>query len=176
MGIAYTGWRWNDHAARMNFIRFSGELFIYYVLMALGLTIIFGLLDVINMSHGEFYALGAFVALALSSIGLPFWLLLLLVPLVMLPVGYIVERGLIPAGQQQKTVIAQVANAVFGSFQFGFLYVSFSTALILALAANTATMHCAAPSTTIKNHPSGWLKYCWLNHPCWRLPSWDYQD
>jgi branched-chain amino acid transport system permease protein len=65
------------------------------ILVALGLTIIFGLLDVINMSHGEFYALGAFVALALASIGLPFWVLLLLVPLVMLPVGYIVERGLI---------------------------------------------------------------------------------
>lgn len=65
------------------------------ILVALGLTIIFGLLDVINMSHGEFYALGAFVALALASIGLPFWILLLLVPLVMLPVGYIVERGLI---------------------------------------------------------------------------------
>ena len=65
------------------------------ILVALGLTIIFGLLDVINMSHGEFYALGAFVALALASIGLPFWLLLLLVPLVMLPVGYVVERGLI---------------------------------------------------------------------------------
>lgn len=65
------------------------------ILVALGLTIIFGLLDVINMSHGEFYALGAFVALALASIGLPFWVLLLLVPLIMLPVGYIVERGLI---------------------------------------------------------------------------------
>lgn len=65
------------------------------ILVALGLTIIFGLLDVINMSHGEFYALGAFIALALASIGLPFWLLLLLVPLMMLPVGYIVERGLI---------------------------------------------------------------------------------
>jgi branched-chain amino acid transport system permease protein len=65
------------------------------ILVALGLTIIFGLLDVINMSHGEFYALGAFVALALASLGLPFWLLLILVPLVMLPVGYVVERGLI---------------------------------------------------------------------------------
>lgn len=65
------------------------------ILVALGLTIIFGLLDVINMSHGEFYALGAFIALALGSIGLPFWLLVILVPLVMLPVGYIVERGLI---------------------------------------------------------------------------------
>jgi len=65
------------------------------ILVSLGLTIIFGLLDVINMAHGEFYALGAFIALALGSIGLPFWLLLILVPLVMLPVGYIVERGLI---------------------------------------------------------------------------------
>jgi branched-chain amino acid transport system permease protein len=65
------------------------------ILVALGLTIIFGLLDVINMAHGEFYALGAFIALALGSIGLPFWLLLILVPLAMLPVGYIVERGLI---------------------------------------------------------------------------------
>jgi branched-chain amino acid transport system permease protein len=65
------------------------------ILVALGLTIIFGLLDVINMSHGEFYALGAFVALPLASIGLPFWLLLIVVPLVMLPLGYIVERGLI---------------------------------------------------------------------------------
>jgi branched-chain amino acid transport system permease protein len=65
------------------------------VLVALGLTIIFGLLDVINMAHGEFYALGAFIALALSAIGLPFYLLLVLIPLLMLPVGYVVERGLI---------------------------------------------------------------------------------
>src|SRR5665647_3164380 len=47
------------------------------ILVALGLTIIFGLLDVINMSHGEFYALGAFIAVALGTIGLPFWLLLM---------------------------------------------------------------------------------------------------
>lgn len=66
------------------------------ILVALGLTIIFGLLDVINMSHGEFYAVGAFIALLLGqSLGLPFWLLLLLVPIIMLPIGYAVERGLI---------------------------------------------------------------------------------
>jgi branched-chain amino acid transport system permease protein len=65
------------------------------ILVALGLTIIFGLLDVINMAHGEFYALGAFIALALSSIGLPFWLLLAVVPLLMLPIGYVIERSLI---------------------------------------------------------------------------------
>jgi hypothetical protein len=36
VGIAYAGGRWSDVAARMDFIRFSGELFIYYVLIALG--------------------------------------------------------------------------------------------------------------------------------------------
>jgi branched-chain amino acid transport system permease protein len=65
------------------------------ILVALGLTIIFGLLDVINMSHGEFYALGAFIALALNWFGVPFWALLILIPLIMLPIGYIVERLLI---------------------------------------------------------------------------------
>ena len=65
------------------------------ILVALGLTIIFGLLDVINMSHGEFYAMGAFIALALGQVGLPFWVLLIGVPILMLPIGYVVERGLI---------------------------------------------------------------------------------
>ena len=36
VGYAYTGGRWRDHDERMNFIRFSGEWFIYYALIALG--------------------------------------------------------------------------------------------------------------------------------------------
>ena len=36
VGIAYAGGRWGEVAGRMDFIRFSGELFIYYVLIALG--------------------------------------------------------------------------------------------------------------------------------------------
>ncbi len=36
VGVAYAGDRWSDVAGRMDFIRFSGELFIYYVLIALG--------------------------------------------------------------------------------------------------------------------------------------------
>jgi hypothetical protein len=36
VGIAYAGGRWREVSARMDFIRFSGELFIYYVLIALG--------------------------------------------------------------------------------------------------------------------------------------------
>jgi branched-chain amino acid transport system permease protein len=65
------------------------------ILVALGLTIIFGLLDVINMAHGEFYALGAFISVTLGSLGVPFWLLLVLIPMLMLPVGYATEHWLI---------------------------------------------------------------------------------
>lgn len=65
------------------------------VLMALGLTIIFGLLDVINMAHGEFYAIGAYVGLALLGAGLPFWWALVLTPILMATLGYVTERGLV---------------------------------------------------------------------------------
>ena len=65
------------------------------VLMALGLTIIFGLLDVINMAHGEFYAIGAYLAVALLGTGLSFWWALVLTPLLMAVLGYVTERGLI---------------------------------------------------------------------------------
>jgi hypothetical protein len=36
VGVAYAGGRWADGGRRMDFVRFSGELFIYFVLMALG--------------------------------------------------------------------------------------------------------------------------------------------
>ncbi|MFZ4510089.1 MAG: APC family permease, partial [Candidatus Nanopelagicales bacterium] len=44
----------------------------------------------------------------------------------------------LPEGQPQKTVIVQVAQAVFGEFSIAVLIISLATALILALAANTA--------------------------------------
>ena len=65
------------------------------IIVALGLTIIFGLLDVINMSHGEFYAIGAYAALALGVAQVSFWVLIVLVPLLMLPIGILIERTLI---------------------------------------------------------------------------------
>ncbi len=65
------------------------------VLMALGLTIIFGLLDVINMAHGEFYALGAYLGVALLGWGLSFWWVLALAPALMAVLGYAAERSLV---------------------------------------------------------------------------------
>ena len=43
VGYAYASGRWRDHEARMNFVRFSGEWFIYYALIALGGGVLMGL-------------------------------------------------------------------------------------------------------------------------------------
>jgi hypothetical protein len=42
VGYAYAGGRWRDHDRRMNFIRFSGEFFIYYALIAFGGGVLMG--------------------------------------------------------------------------------------------------------------------------------------
>lgn len=52
VGIAYAGGRWGDVAGRMDFIRFSGELAIYYVLIALGGGVLTGFTALIFQSIG----------------------------------------------------------------------------------------------------------------------------
>ena len=53
VGVAYSGERWRDSTARMDFVRFSGELLIYYVLIALGGGVL------IAFTMGMFEAIGA---------------------------------------------------------------------------------------------------------------------
>jgi branched-subunit amino acid ABC-type transport system permease component len=65
-------------------------------LVASGLTLIFGVLRVLNFAHGSFYMLGAYVCLTvLKAMGGNFWLGLLLGPLVVGVVGYFMERFLL---------------------------------------------------------------------------------
>ena len=52
VGIAYAGGRWGEVAGRMDFIRFSGELFIYYVLIALGGGVLMASMRIIFQSIG----------------------------------------------------------------------------------------------------------------------------
>ena len=66
-----------------------------YVLLAIGLSLIFGMLTVVNFAHGAFYMLGAYVGLWLMAHGGNFWLCLVLVPLVVGGIGLAVERVLI---------------------------------------------------------------------------------
>ncbi|WP_139136281.1 branched-chain amino acid ABC transporter permease, partial [Haladaptatus sp. W1] len=69
-----------------------------YVLLAAGLSIIFGVMDVINFAHGEFFALGAYLAVAIVAVGTGggmFWLALLVAPLVVALIAAVIERGTI---------------------------------------------------------------------------------
>ena len=52
VGIAYAGGRWSQVGGRMDFIRFSGELFIYYTLIALGGAVLAGFMAMIFQSIG----------------------------------------------------------------------------------------------------------------------------
>lgn len=61
------------------------------ILVAMGLMIIFGLMNVINMAHGEFFLLGAYTVVMTDKIGLGFWPGLILAPIVVGSLGMVIE-------------------------------------------------------------------------------------
>ena len=68
----------------------------FYALAALGLAVIFGVLGVVNFSHGACYMLGAMIsALLLRHFDLGFWPALVIVPVIMFFLGVLVERLLV---------------------------------------------------------------------------------
>ena len=115
VGIAYAGGRWGEVGGRMDFIRFSGELFIYYVLIALGGGV-----------------LCAFMALTFQSIGIkiePFfqsWLL---------PCGaagaVVVASWLVEAKQGVIENMAPVLTRLFTPL-FAAMLVAFLGALLMS--------------------------------------------
>jgi branched-chain amino acid transport system permease protein len=65
----------------------------FYALLSLGLAVIFGLLNIINFTHGAQYMLGAFVSyLLLTHLGVGYWWALLIVPIVVGATGVVIER------------------------------------------------------------------------------------
>src|SRR6058998_1447468 len=66
-----------------------------YVLLAVGLSLIFGMLTVVNFAHGAFFMLGAYVGLLAAEKTGSFWLALLIAPVVVGAIGMLAERWLI---------------------------------------------------------------------------------
>lgn len=65
----------------------------FYALLSLGLSVIFGLLNIVNFAHGTMYMVGAFLAYALlSPLGLNYWWALALVPILAAGIGIFIER------------------------------------------------------------------------------------
>jgi branched-chain amino acid transport system permease protein len=65
----------------------------FYALLSLGLAVIFGMLNIINFTHGAQYMMGAFAAyLMLEYLGLDYWVALVIVPFLIAATGILVER------------------------------------------------------------------------------------
>ncbi len=72
-------------------LAYAGLLF----LVSSGLTLVFGMMSVLNFAHASFYMLGAYFAYWLLQVTGNFWLALLISPLLLLIIGALVERFLL---------------------------------------------------------------------------------
>jgi branched-chain amino acid transport system permease protein len=65
----------------------------FYALLSLGLAVIFGMLNIINFTHGAQYMMGAFAAfLLLRHVGISYWAALIVVPIIVGATGVVIER------------------------------------------------------------------------------------
>ncbi len=68
----------------------------FYAMLSLGLAVIFGLLNVINFSHGALYMMGAFLAwMGLTYFGANYWVMLLVAPILVGAFGIIIEKTML---------------------------------------------------------------------------------
>jgi branched-subunit amino acid ABC-type transport system permease component len=100
-------------------------------LMSVGLAIIFGMMKVINLAHGEFLMLGGYAAIEANRFGLSIWVAMLIVaPIVVGAIGIIVERTIIRwlYGRMIDTMLATwglslflvgLTTAIFGNTTVG---------------------------------------------------------
>ena len=100
-------------------------------LMSVGLAIIFGMMKVINLAHGEFLMLGGYAAIEANRLGLSIWIAMLIVaPIVVGAIGMIIERTIIRwlYGRMIDTMLATwglslflvgLTTAVFGNTTVG---------------------------------------------------------
>jgi branched-chain amino acid transport system permease protein len=66
-----------------------------YILLALGLSLIFGMLNVVNFAHGAFFMVGGYCGVYLYGLTGNFWVSLIITPLIVGGLGLIVERALV---------------------------------------------------------------------------------
>ena len=68
----------------------------FYAILSLGLAVIFGLLNVINFAHGALFMLGAMVTwMAMNYLGINYWVMLILAPIMVGAFGVLIERFLL---------------------------------------------------------------------------------
>ncbi len=99
----------------LNALQLSMLIFV----LAIGLTLIFGLMDTLNLAHGGFYTIGAYAGWQIAQVTESFWLALLVSPLIAGAAGGCLQRfALQPLAQKGRTT-----HLDFALFTFGLLFV-----------------------------------------------------
>jgi branched-chain amino acid transport system permease protein len=89
-----------------------------YAVIAVGLTLVFGILHIVNFAHGAFFALGAYSVFMAMALGVPYLLALPLAVLVVAAVGFATE-------------LTVIRRSLYGVGNYGSLIVTFALAQVL---------------------------------------------
>lgn len=104
----------------LNALQFSMTLF----LLAVGLTIIFGLMKIVNLAHGSLYMIGAYLGLSICNYTDSFWLALIVAPLLTALIGailyYLLFRHIQNADPMKQVLLT-----------FGLIYISLDSVRLL---------------------------------------------
>src|SRR3954451_20578508 len=110
----------------------------FYALLSLGLAVIFGLLNIINFTHGAQYMIGAFVAwMLLNWIGAGCWSGVILSPVIVGIVAVVLERNLtaqLASTDKVRSLLFLVATLVVFIVSYAAIGWSMALSLFLALA------------------------------------------
>ncbi|MFI4987154.1 MAG: branched-chain amino acid ABC transporter permease [Alphaproteobacteria bacterium] len=84
-----------------------------YAMLAVGFTLIFGVARILNLAHGSFYALGAYIVYALTADAhLPLWLAAVIAVLLVALFGIVVERVLVRPLRRSTLAVLMITLAV----------------------------------------------------------------
>lgn len=149
-----------------------------YALIALGLTLIFGTLGVVNFAHGALYVIAIYAAVVIGG-QIGFWAAVILVPLLLFVVGIIMERGVIqyfydrPDTDQilvtfgLALVIEEGAKAIFGANNIPYPIPDWGKGQMLFFGSGTTIPD--APH--FQTMPHIWMPFIdgMLFYPSWRI-------
>ena len=93
-------------------------------LISVGLAIIFGMMKVINLAHGEFLMLGGYAAIEANKLGLNIWIAMLIVaPIVVGAIGVVVERTII------RWLYGRIIDTMLATWGLSLFLVGLTTAI-----------------------------------------------
>jgi branched-chain amino acid transport system permease protein len=91
------------------------QLSMLVFLLAAGLTLIFGLMNILNLAHGAFYTIGAYAGLVIAREAGSFWLALVLAPVVPFVFGAVLQYWVLqPLSEQGRSSHLDLALLTFG--------------------------------------------------------------